>query len=38
LPETQTMDEYIQNLGRAVPLIYKLTTLACKSCGYEVSY
>jgi len=36
-PETQTMDELVENMHKPVPAIYKLTTWACKKCGYEVS-
>lgn len=37
-PETQTMDDFVKGMTEPVPLIYKVTTLRCKKCGYEVSY
>ena len=36
LPETQTMDEMINNLTTTT-LVYKQTTWRCKNCGYSVS-
>lgn len=38
LPDTQTMDEFVENISKPVPAIYKITTLRCKKCGYEVNY
>lgn len=38
LPETQTMDDFAKEVTRSVPLIYKVTTMRCKNCGYEVRW
>lgn len=38
LPDTQTMDEFAENIHKPVPAIYRMTTLKCKKCGYEVNY
>lgn len=37
LPETQTLDEMVERIHEPIPLVYKMTTWACKQCGYEVS-
>ena len=37
LPETQTLDKMVENMHAPVPAIYKMTTWACKKCGYSVS-
>lgn len=37
-PETQTLDEMIENIQKPIPLVYKMTTWACKNCGYSRSY
>lgn len=36
--ETQTMDDFVKNVGRPVNAIYKMTTIRCKKCGYSASY
>lgn len=36
IPETQTMDEMVNNFGIST-LVYKPTTWRCKDCGYSVS-
>ena len=33
-----TMDEFAKKMNEPVPLVYKMTTLACRKCGYEISY
>ena len=37
LPETQTLDEMVENIHKPVPLVYKITTWKCKKCGYSIS-
>jgi len=37
MPDTQTMDEMVNNLYKPIPLVYKMTTWKCKKCGYSVS-
>lgn len=36
VPETQTMDEMINNMS-IITLVYKMTIWRCKNCGYSVS-
>ncbi len=36
-PETQTLDDMVSDLYAPVPLVYKMTTWACKKCGYSIS-
>jgi len=36
LPETQTLDEMVNNMS-TIPLVYKMTTWRCKNCGYSVT-
>ena len=36
-PETQTMDEMVENMFGMKTLVYHPTTWVCKSCGYEVT-
>lgn len=36
-PDTQTMDEMVDNLSKPVPLVYKITTWKCGNCGHSVS-
>jgi len=37
LPETQTLDEMVNDIFSAAPLVYKMTTWRCRNCGYSVS-
>jgi len=33
-----TMDDFAKQHTAGVPLVYKMTTLRCDECGYEVSF
>lgn len=36
-PQTQTLDEMVDKMFAPIPAIYKMTTWACKKCGYSIS-
>lgn len=38
VPDIQTLDEMVDNMNKPVPAIYKLTTWACKKCGYSITH